>query len=346
MPELIIFTILVAFAFDFVNGRNDAANSIATSISTRVLSPKLAVGWAAAFNFSAIFFFDQSRVAQSVGTGIINPNIIDAKLLLCALIASIIWAYYFCGRQGIPVSSSHSLAGGLIGAAFVKGLFDKISGETDIFLDQLTITFLFILLAPLIGFITGYILYVISIWSTKLTNAKRADTFFRIGQLLSSAAFSIGHGANDAQKTMGVIAVLLYSYRHLPFVKENLYAFDDFQIPFWVEFLSFAVIALGTLFGGRQIIKTMGVKLTNLTPVTGFSAETAGALTLFGTAYWGIPVSTTQTISGSIVGAGASSRVSAVRWGIASNILVVWIITIPVTATISGLFYLIARLIS
>lgn len=349
MLTLILITVLIALVFDFVNGMNDAANSIATIVSTRILSPRAAVLWAATFNFAAIFIFDESKVATTVGKGLVQPGFVDVTLIFSALIGAIIWAYFFCARFGIPVSSSHSLTGGLIGAAISKGgaaalvLTGKDGGG---FIDsKIFITLIFIILAPLIGLLMGYLIMVLTLWVVRNSAPSKVDKIFRGGQLLSSAAFSIGHGGNDAQKTMGIITVLLFASKDIPFVKDYLYPFDDFHVPNWVKIVSLIVIALGTLSGGMKIVKTMGVKLTHLKPIGGFSAETAGALTLFGATSLGIPVSTTQTIAGSIMGVGTTRRVSAVRWGVASNIIVTWFLTIPASALIAGVCYLIGTLV-
>jgi inorganic phosphate transporter, PiT family len=338
---LIIFiAIFVALLFDFVNGMNDAANSIATVVSTRILSPRLAVMWAAFFNFAAIFIFG-TPVAKTIGKGFIDTEIITVYLILAALIGAIIWAYFFCARFGIPVSSSHSLIGGLLGAAIAKGGISTLvlGSGMAFFQSKLFITIAFIVLAPVIGLILGYFIMVLTLWIARHFSPQRVDRVFRVGQLISSACFSIGHGGNDAQKTMGIIAMLLYSAREVPFIKQYLYPYNDIQIPFWVEMMALSVIALGTLSGGMKIVKTMGVKLTHLKPIGGFGAEVAGATTLFGATYLGIPVSTTQTIAGAIMGVGTTRRFSAVRWGVAGNIILTWILTIPASAIMAGLAY-------
>ncbi len=347
MLTLILIAILIALVFDFVNGMNDAANSIATIVSTRILSPRLAVAWAAMFNFAAIFIFDESKVAATVGKGLVQPGFVDVTLILSALLGAIIWAYFFCARLGIPVSSSHSLTGGLLGAAMAKGGLAALvlAGKSGSFIEsKIFITILFIVLAPLIGLLMGYLIMVLTLWIVRNQAPSKVDRVFRVGQLISSAAFSIGHGGNDAQKTMGIITVLLFASKDVPFVREHLYTFDDFQVPLWVKLISLIVIALGTLSGGMKIVKTMGVKLTHLKPIGGFSAETAGALTLFGATSFGIPVSTTQTIAGSIMGVGTTRRVSAVRWGVASNIIITWILTIPASAAIGAISYMIVSI--
>jgi len=344
MLTLIFVTIFIALVFDFVNGMNDAANSIATIVSTRILSPRLAVIWAAFFNFAAIFIFDESKVASTVGKGIVTSEFIDAYLVLAALIGAIVWAYFFCARLGIPVSSSHSLTGGLIGAAIAKAGFSGLVLHTatgGFFTTKICITLVFIGLAPILGLVMGYFIMVLTMWIARKSNPTKVDKVFRVGQLISSAAFSIGHGGNDAQKTMGIITVLLFASRDVPFVHDYLYSYGDFHVPPWVKILSLTVISLGTLSGGMKIIKTMGMKLTHLKPMGGFSAELAGATTLFGATGLGIPVSTTQTIAGAIMGVGTTRRFSAVRWGVAGNIILTWILTIPASAIIGGLVYFI-----
>jgi PiT family inorganic phosphate transporter len=344
---IIFITILIALVFDFVNGMNDAANSIATIVSTRILSPRIAVLWAAVFNFAALFIFDGSKVAKTVGKGIVESSFVDEYFILAALIGAIIWAYFFCARLGIPVSSSHSLTGGLIGAGIAKAGFGALILHTvkdgvvvgGFFSTKIFITVLFIFLAPIIGLVLGYLIMVITMWIARAFNPSKIDKFFRVGQLMSSAAFSIGHGGNDAQKTMGIITLLLYTSKDVPFVKEYLYHGDDFHVPTWVAVLSLSIISLGTLSGGMKIVKTMGMKLTHLKPIGGFSAEVGGAATLFTATAMGIPVSTTQTIAGSIMGVGTTRRFSAVKWGVAGNIIITWILTIPMSAIIAGLVY-------
>ncbi|HXC03812.1 MAG TPA: inorganic phosphate transporter [Bacteroidia bacterium] len=347
MLSIVFLTILAALIFDFVNGMNDAANSIATIVSTRILSPRVAVIWAAFFNFLALFIFDGSKVAGTVGKGFVASQFVDVYLVLAALLGAIIWAYFFCARLGIPVSSSHSLTGGLLGAAVAKAGFGALVLHTStggFFTTKLFITLLFIFLAPMIGLALGYLIMVITMWIARKFNPSRIDKFFRVGQLLSSAAFSIGHGGNDAQKTMGIITVLLFTSRNIPFVKQYLYPYDDFHVPMWVSVTSLSIISLGTLSGGMRIVKTMGMKLTHLKPIGGFSAETAGAITLYGATSMGIPVSTTQTIAGAIMGVGTTRRFSAVRWGVAGNIIATWIFTIPLSAIIAGIIYLLIDL--
>jgi len=346
MIGIIIITILVAFIFDFVNGMNDAANSIATIVSTKILSPSNAVIWAAFFNFVALFIYG-THVAKTLGSGIVRleNDFVNVYMILAALLGAIIWAYFFCARFGIPVSSSHSLIGGLIGAALVKGGYAALILGPNFFETKIFIIFLFIFIAPIIGMIGGYFIMVLTMWICRKRNPSKVDRFFRVGQLVSSAAFSLGHGGNDAQKTMGIIAMLLYSSRNEPLIRDYLYQFDDFRVPLWVIFGAHFMIAMGTLAGGWKIVKTMGSKITHLKPVGGFSAETAGAATLYWATMAGIPVSTTQTIAGSIMGVGTTRGLSAVKWGLAGNIIATWLLTIPCSAILSAIVYFIITLL-
>ncbi|MCX6258645.1 MAG: inorganic phosphate transporter [Bacteroidia bacterium] len=307
---------------------NDAGNSIATIVSTGVLSPKIAVAWAAFFNFIAAFVFGV-HVAKTVGTGIINPEILkgDPFFILTTLVGAGIWVY-FCGHHGLPNSVSHALIGGLIGPALIK------AGGQAIIIAGLLKVVIFIVLSPVIGFLLGYFMMVIVLSLFRNKTPIKVDRYFRILQLASSAAFSLGHGTNDAQKTMGIITVLLFS---TGFIK-------SFVVPDWVILAACTSIALGTLIGAWKIIKTLGSKLTQLRPIGGFCAETAGAITLIGTSIAGIPVSTTHTITGAIMGVGITKRVSAVKWGIAGNIVTAWILTIPASAVVSGILYFIITL--
>ncbi len=322
MIFLVIFIILVALLFDFLNGMNDAANAIATVVSTRVLPPRIAVLWAAFFNFVAAFGFGVA-VANTIGKGIVDPSIASPHLILSALLGAIIWTH-ICTHYGIPISVSHALIGGLVGAGILK------AGVAVLNVAGVVKVVIFIFVAPLLGLVFGFILMALTTWLFRKSSPRSVDKVFRIGQLLSSAAYSIGHGTNDAQKTMGVIAVLLYSTGYLG---------ETFYVPMWVIFAAYTAIGLGTFFGGWKVIKTMGLKLTHLRPVGGFCAETGGAVLLLGTALAGIPVSTTHTIAGAIMGVGATRRMSAVRWGIAGRIVVAWVLTIPVSALVAAFVY-------
>ncbi len=322
MITLVIIIIFLALLFDFYNGMNDAANSIATIVSTKVLSPKIAVLWAAIFNFLAAFFFGV-KVAKTMGKGIIDSSIVDSYLILVAVISGIVWTA-ISTHLGLPISVSHSLIGGMIGAGISK------AGISAVIFKGVIKIFIFIFLAPIIGFFSGVFLIIVTTWIVKGFPPSKIDKYFRIFQLFSAASYSLGHGANDAQKTMGIIAILLYSNGMLG---------DEFYVPFWVVIICYLFIALGTLVGGWAVIKTLGMKITKLKPIDGFAAETSSALTLFGTAYFGIPVSTTHTITGAIVGVGSTKRLSAVRWGIAGNVVLAWIFTIPFTFLISFLLH-------
>jgi PiT family inorganic phosphate transporter len=319
---LVVFLVLTALVFDFINGFHDAANAISTVVSTRVLTPRQAVLWAAFFNFVA-FFLVGVPVAKTIGTGIIRPDIISDAIIFAALGGAIAWnliTWYF----GLPSSSSHALIGGLIGAGFVKG------GTKVLVFPGIEKTTLFIVLSPLIGLLLGLGLMVLVLNLCRRSTVYRTDLIFRKLQLFSAALFSMGHGMNDAQKTMGIIAMVLFGRGLLGPV---------FHIPFWTEFLCYTVIALGTMMGGWRIVKTMGTRITKLRPMGGFCAETAAAGAIIGASLAGIPVSTTHTITGAIVGVGATHRLTAVRWGVAGSIVWAWVLTIPISALISGTFY-------
>lgn len=320
--SLIIAGIAIALVFDFVNGMNDAANSVATIVSTRVLKPLYAVLWAAFFNFAAVFIFG-IHVAKTIGKGIVAPQFVDPTLVFAALIGAIFWASFATWR-GLPVSVSHSLIGGLIGAAFSRG------GEEALLAPGITKIMIFIFLAPLIGFFAGALIMAAIAWTMHKIPPGKINRLFRFFQLFSSAAFSLGHGGNDAQKTMGIITMLLFAGGILQ---------GEFFVPLWVIAASYFTIALGTFVGGWRVIKTLGMNLTKLYPYQGFAAETAAAVTLFGTAQAGIPASTTHTITGAIMGVGSLRRLSAVRWGVAGNIVWAWILTIPVAAVVAGVCY-------
>ncbi len=326
-PYLIVL-IGVALFFDFLNGLHDAANSIATIVSTRVLKPQHAVAWAAFFNFIAFLFFGL-HVAQTVGSGIVAPALVDDNVIFGALAGAIAWNI-ITWLAGIPSSSSHALIGGIVGAGICKAGFDAIVWQ------GLTKTVVAIVLSPATGFVLALVMVLIVTWSFVRATPALADGVFRKLQFLSASLYSLGHGGNDAQKTMGIIAVLLYSHGLTG---------GEFRVPFWVVLACQVAMALGTLFGGWRIVHTMGSKITRLSPMQGCCAETAGAMTLFAATWLGVPVSTTHTITGAIVGVGAARRVSAVRWNVAKNIVVAWIITMPMSALIAaGAYWLSATL--
>jgi PiT family inorganic phosphate transporter len=324
---LLVGLVAVALFFDFLNGLHDAANSIATIVSTRVLRPQYAVLWAAFFNFIAFMFFGL-HVAETLGTGIIDPAIVSPAVIFAALTGAIVWNIV-TWVYGIPSSSSHALVGGLVGAGVAK------AGGSAIVFSGLAKTVAAIFLSPMIGFVLALMLILVVSWIFVRQTPFAVDSAFRILQFVSASLYSLGHGGNDAQKTMGIIAVLLFSQGHLG---------SHFYVPLWVVVSCQSAMALGTLLGGWRIVHTMGSKITRLNPMQGFCAETGGALTLFGATWLGIPVSTTHTITGAIVGVGAARRVSAVRWGLAGNIVVAWVITLPAAAIISALAFYITRL--
>ena len=314
---LLVGLIAVALLFDFLNGLHDAANSIATIVSTRVLRPQYAVFWAAFFNFIAFAFFGL-HVANTLGTGIIDPSIITPHVVFAALMGAIAWNI-ITWLSGIPSSSSHALVGGLVGAGLAK------AGTSSIVVAGLGKTVSAIVLSPLIGFVLAMFLVLIVTWIVVRQTPFAVDSWFRHLQFVSASLYSLGHGGNDAQKTMGIIAVLLYSQGYLG---------GSFHVPLWVVLACQIAMALGTLFVGWRIVHTMGSKITRLNPMQGFCAETGGALTLFGATWLGIPVSTTHTITGAIVGVGSARRSSAVRWGIAGSIVIAWVVTLPAAAAI------------
>jgi len=325
----LVLLVALALAFDFMNGFHDAANSIATVVSTGVLRPHYAVAWAAFFNFVAIFIF-HLKVAATVGKGIVDPGAIDHYVIFGALIGAIIWnlvTWYY----GIPSSSSHALIGGMIGATIAKAGVDPLVMKGIV----RTVTFIFV--SPVLGMLLGGLIMVAVSWVCLRSAPRRVDGWFRRLQLASSAAYSIGHGSNDAQKTMGIIWLLLIS--------AGVTSTDAAMPPNWVIVSCYVAIALGTMFGGWRIVKTMGQKITKLRPVGGFAAETGGAITLFMASSLGIPVSTTHTITGAIVGVGSAQRVRAVRWGLAGNIVIAWIVTMPAAAIMAALAYYLGRLI-
>ncbi|MDQ9171761.1 anion permease [Oxalobacteraceae bacterium R-40] len=315
------FLIVLALLFDFMNGFHDAANAIATVVSTGVLKPQAAVAMAAAFNFIAILVF-QVKVAATIGKGTIDPSVVDHYVIFGALIGAIIWnliTWYY----GIPSSSSHALIGGLVGAAVAK------AGTGALISAGLLKTILFIVLSPLLGFFFGSLMMILVSWLFVRTTPRRVDKWFRRMQLFSASMYSLGHGGNDAQKTMGIIWMLL--------IAAGYTSASDTTPPFWVILSCYTAIGLGTLFGGWRIVKTMGQKITKLKPVGGFCAETGGAITLFLATSLGIPVSTTHTITGAIVGVGSAKKMSAVRWGVAGNIVWAWIFTIPASAFMAAI---------
>jgi PiT family inorganic phosphate transporter len=329
----VVGLILVALIFDYINGFHDAANSIATVVSTRVLSPGKAVIWAAVFNFVAAFTFG-TAVAKTVGAGLVDIHIVTFAVIFAGLIGAIVWdliTWYY----GLPTSSSHALIGGYAGAAVAK------AGFAAIIVSGWTKTLIFIVLAPLIGMTLGFLIMLANLWIFRGFSPGRVDHWFRRLQLLSAAAYSLGHGGNDAQKTMGIIAGVLVAGGYLSLVDGKL------PIPFWVIMAAHAAIAFGTLSGGWRIIHTMGSKITKLQPVGGFAAETAGAISLFTATNLGIPVSTTHTITGAIIGVGSIRRLSAVRWGIAGRIVWAWVLTIPAAAAIAaGVYWVVAHTIA
>ncbi len=339
MLTLVVCIIILALAFDYINGFHDAANSIATVVSTRVLTPKAAVGLAAVFNFVAFFVFHQG-VAKTIKSGVVSADAITIAVVTAGLLSAITWnliTWYY----GIPSSSSHALVGGYAGAAVVKGGWQVLNGGGMMYellvhhrWDTKHITIIdigtFILIAPMLGLILGFILMVITYWVFRRFSPSRISTVFRKAQLVSAAAYSLGHGGNDAQKTAGIIAAVLMAGNYLK---------ADAEIPAWVVFACYAAMGLGTMAGGWRIVKTMGQKICLLQPVHGFCAETAGAFTLFAATFLKIPVSTTHTITGAIVGVGCTRGLNAVKWGVAGRVVWAWILTIPISAGIAALLY-------
>ncbi len=335
----VLAIVLVALAFDFINGFHDAANSIATVVSTRVLSPFAAVFWAAFWNFVAAFVFG-TAIAKTIGKGMIDLSVVEPTVILGGLLGAIIWDL-LTWWWGLPTSSSHALLGGYAGAAVAKAGFAAIitSGWVK--------TLIFIVVAPLLGLTLALALTVLLSWVLRRSLPRRVDRAFRLLQLVSAALYSLGHGTNDAQKTMGIIVALLASSSAL-FVAFPVQAFqlpDADHIPIWVILSAHAAIGLGTMAGGWRIVRTMGQRITKLTPFGGFCAETSGAITLFLASHFGIPVSTTHTITGAIAGVGAAQRLSAVRWGVAGQIVWAWVLTIPAAAGIAGLSYVVLHLV-
>jgi PiT family inorganic phosphate transporter len=322
-PTIIaVIIIILALLFDFLNGMNDAANSIATIVSTRVLTPRFAVAWAAFFNLVAAFGFGVG-VAKTIGKGVVSPEVLSLWFVLAVLLGAIVWTYT-CTKLGLPISVSHALVGGIIGAGLVKG------GVKVLMMKSIIKIAAFIILSPLIGFFLGIFFSIVTTWIFRRWSPWRVDRLFRVGQLLSSALFSLGHGANDAQKTMGIIVMVLVASGWQ----------KGFHVPLWVILSCHFAIALGTLLGGWRVVKTMGMRVTKLVPVSGFCAESAAAASIIWSSLGGIPVSTTHTITGGIIGVGSLRRLSAVKWGVAGNIVVAWVLTLPGSALISSLAYL------
>jgi len=328
LPLDLLFIVLVALVFDYSNGFHDAANSIATIVSTRVLAPRYAVVWAAFFNFVAFAVFGV-HVAKTIAKGTVDPAIVTPAIVLAALLAALIWNL-LTWWWGLPTSSSHALIGGFVGAAMV------VAGPKAVVVSGIVKTVVFIVVSPLVGLVLGFLSMMVVSWLFRRSTPRGVDTVFRKLQLVSAAAFSLGHGSNDAQKTAGIITALLYSTGHLS---------GEFHVPLWVVLCSYGAIGLGTLSGGWRIVETMGMRITKLQPVGGFCAETSGAIALFGASALGIPVSTTHTITGAIVGSGvsASRRMSAVKWGVASRIVWAWVITMPAAALLAVLCLLVVR---
>jgi len=320
-----IFIIILALVFDFYNGMNDAANSIATIVSTRVLTPMQAVIWAAGFNFLAVFIFGVS-VATTIGKDIVDPSIVTNLVIFSGLVGAIILSAT-ATHFGLPISVSHAIIGGYGGAAIIKAGFGALvlSGFTKVII--------FIFLAPVMGFVISLVFSIVTMWIVKNKTPRNVDKHFRRYQLISSGLFSLSHGANDAQKTIGIIAIVLYTNKLLG---------STFYIPYWAILLSYSTIALGTMIGGWKVIKTLGMRVTKLTPFGGFSAETSAGITIIIASLLGIPVSTTHTITGSIIGVGSVKGFSAVRWGVARNILWAWILTIPLSAIFAMITYYIS----
>lgn len=329
---LLVGLILLALAFDFLNGLHDAANSIATVVATRLLGPVQAVAFAAFFNFAAYFlmlaFPALHKVAETIGKGLIDKDLVTPGVVFGALIGAMFWNVV-TWLKGIPSSSSHALVGGIVGAGVAH------AGFTSIQWTGLNMTLIAIVLSPTLGMILSMLIMLVTSWLIGRATVSTAERSFRALHLVSSAAYSVGHGLNDAQKTMGIITVLLYSTGYLS---------GEFHVPHWVAISCYVAIGLGTLMGGWRIIETMGSRITKLSQHQGFSASTGGSVMLFAASALGIPVSTTHTITGSIIGAGVARRASAVRWGVAGNVLAAWFITIPASATVGALFYLLTRL--
>lgn len=336
MLTFLIIIVVLALIFDYINGFHDAANSIATIVSTKVLTPFQAVIWAAAFNFIAFFVFKEHKVAGTIAN-IISENSITFKVLLSATIAAISWnlfTWYF----GIPSSSSHTLIGGLAGAALAAG------GMAGINTHPILIALLFMVLSPVIGLVFAFLITLLTVNLARKSKPVKADKWFKRLQLLSSAALSLAHGGGDSQKTMGLILTAIWFYHKS--IHGSTISIRDMSMPNWLPLACYSAIALGTMSGGWRIVKTMGTRITKVTPLEGVCAETAGAFTIFLTIFFGIPVSTTHTLTGAIVGVGATKRLSAVRWGVTINLIWAWILTIPVSAFVAGVVYFIIHFIT
>lgn len=336
MISFVIFIIVVALIFDFYNGMNDAANSIATVVATRTLSPRMAVIWAAFFNFIAAFFFE-THVATTIGKGLIAPNVIDPTLVLATLIASIVWTAY-CTRKGLPISVSHTLIGALMGSAIVKG------GLAALLWSKVGMVAIFIVLSPIIGLALGWVLMVGVLWTFYKLTPRMLNHVFRPLQLVSAALYSLSHGLNDAQKTMGIILALLLS---VPSLQQYAYRGGEgsTELAWWIILSCHAAIGLGTYMGGWKVIQTLGHNVTKLQPMSGFCAETGGGLTILIASAFGVPVSTTHTITGAIFGVGMSRRMFNVRWHVGVNIATAWVLTMPAAAALAALLYTGLRLI-
>lgn len=335
MITYVIIIVLIALIFDFYNGMNDAANSIATVVATRVLPPRLAVLWAAFFNFIAAFCFD-TKVAATIGKGLVEPQVIDPHLVLATLLAGIAWTG-ICTHKGLPISVSHALIGGLAGAALVKG------GLQALIWSKLGMIAVFIVLSPLFGLAIASVIMVVTMWICRHKAPRRVDGVFRALQLLSAAVYSLSHGLNDAQKTMGIILALLLSVHTLtPYATHD--GTPEGHLRWWIILSCHTCIALGTYIGGWKVIKTLGHRVTKLTPFDGFSAEAGGGATIIGLSLLGIPVSTTHTITGAIFGVGIVRRMKSIRWSVGADIVTAWVLTVPASAIVAAIFYSIFRI--
>jgi inorganic phosphate transporter, PiT family len=338
MPVLIVVTIVIAIAlvFDFVNGFHDSANSIATVVSTRVLTPFQAVAWAAFFNFVSAFTFG-TKVATTVGKGFVDTHIVTVYVILAAVLGAIVWDL-ITWWLGLPTSSSHAIIGGYAGAAIARGMFERgiAGGFSALILGKWPLTLAFIVLAPIIGLLAAFVIMILVYWLFRKSSPGHMDSWFRKLQLVSAAALSFSHGTNDAQKTMGIITEVLVAAKII----------SEFKVPVWVILAAHAAIALGTFFGGWRIVHTMGRRLTKLKPRTGFCAETGAAGAILLATQMGLPVSTTHAIAGALVGVGTVQRVKAVRWGVATNILGAWLLTIPASAVVAGIVFVVIRLLN